>query len=147
MHTKLTLTMILIALLSACQTIHHSGTYISDEKIASAKTSNYTKENIIEQFGYPNIKDESDKNTWLYIHRDIATRAFFKNSVTRQRIVVVKFNHNIANDIQVLDDTHNKDFVINQSTTKLDAFAKGAIEEYISHIGKYKNTKNTKKNR
>lgn len=147
MKTNRFLILIILFAISGCQRPIHSGTIISDEQINSAINLKFTKDEIEERFGSPNITPDYTNDTWYYVHRDMSKRAFFNTKVQSQRIVKVTFKNNYVDNIEVQENSHNSDVKIVKEFIKSKGSEKNPVQEYIQNFGRFNKYKKEDKRR
>ncbi|MGI4776287.1 MAG: outer membrane protein assembly factor BamE, partial [Janthinobacterium lividum] len=62
--------------LFGCQTIDTRGQYVDDASITQLENKNLTKEQVIELIGTPTIIPDYNPDTWYYIQRLLARKAW-----------------------------------------------------------------------
>lgn len=136
---------ILFGSLSGCQTIDVRGQMVSDELIAEVNSKKPNKEGLIEMIGTPTYIPDYSQDTWYYIQRSMARRAWFEPKVVKQRIVEVNFTKSgqVA-EATLLTDTQNKVKVLS-NYTKTYGTEQNGLQKFVKNIGKFNKTTDGKK--
>jgi outer membrane protein assembly factor BamE (lipoprotein component of BamABCDE complex) len=139
--------MILFGSLSGCQTIDVRGQMVSDELIAEVNSKKPNKEDLIEMIGTPTYVPDYSQDTWYYIQRSMARRAWFEPKVVKQRIVEVKFaKSGQVVEATLLTDTQNGVKVIS-NYTKTYGTEQNGLQKFVKNIGKFNKTTDGAKKR
>jgi outer membrane protein assembly factor BamE (lipoprotein component of BamABCDE complex) len=141
MKLKFLLIAILTVIVSACQYPVHSGTLVNDEQIKEIEGKPFTKAEIEEKLGTPNVIPDFSENTWYYIHRNMTRRAFFLPVVHGQKIVKLTFDHDRLNAIESVDNEHNADIVVVKEYIRTKGTEMNPVQEYIRNFGRFNKTK------
>lgn len=137
MKRNIFLFVLILVGLTSCQYPVFSGTMISDEKIDTAINLKFSKNELEDKFGSPNIIPDYSPNTWYYIHRDMTRRAFFTPKVVSQRVVKVTFKNDYVDTIDVKDNEHNSDIKIVKEFIRSKGSEKNPVQEYLQNFGKF----------
>ena len=101
--------LVIFILLSGCQSIDVRGQFVSDNAIEEINSRKLTQDEIIDLIGTPTYIPEYSHNTWYYIQRSLAKRAWFEPKVVEQRIVKISLNDNRKLlGASLLQDIHNE---------------------------------------
>ena len=87
---SLFVTVATLFLLSSCQTLDIRGQYVDDTTVKEIEHKKLNKLEIENALGTPTIIPNYSTDTWYYIQRILARRAWFDPKVVEQRIVKVK---------------------------------------------------------
>ena len=99
---------IFLILLAGCQSIDVRGQFVSDEAIKQINSQHPNKVELVGLVGTPTYIPDYSKNTWYYIQRSLAKRAWFDPKVVKQRIVKVVFNGDKVQEAGLLSDGQNE---------------------------------------
>jgi outer membrane protein assembly factor BamE (lipoprotein component of BamABCDE complex) len=139
---------ILLFLLSGCQTIDVRGQPVSDESIEEIRTKKPTKEKLVEMIGTPTYVPDYTPDTWYYIQRSLGRRAWFDPKVVKQRIVEVKFDKNgKVREAILLTDTQHKNLAAISNYTKTYGTEQNVMQKFVKNIGKFNKTTDGAKKR
>lgn len=138
---------IILFVMSGCQTIDVRGQLVSDEMIEEIKVKKPNKKQLVDMIGTPTYIPDYTPNTWYYIQRSMARRAWFDPKVVKQRIVEIKFAKNDkVQSLNLLTDTQNKKINAISNYTKTHGTEQNAVQKFVKNIGKFnKTTDGTKK--
>jgi len=135
-------------LLSGCQSIDVRGQFVSDNAIEEINSRKLTQDEIIDLIGTPTYIPEYSHNTWYYIQRSLAKRAWFEPKVVEQRIVKITFNNNGKMlEASLLQDIHNENVNIESKYTKAHGTEQGSLQKFVKNIGRFNKTTDGKKKR
>ncbi len=137
MKLKTMLLLLLGAILSSCQYKMHSGTLITEEKIAELRDKKITKEELEEKLGAPNIIPEYSKDSWYYVHRNMTKRAFFLPVVQGQKVVKFEFKDNLLSSIDVIDNENNSEIKVVEEYTQTRGTELNPMQEYVRNFGRF----------
>ncbi|WHA06947.1 outer membrane protein assembly factor BamE [Candidatus Megaera polyxenophila] len=140
--------MVIFILLSGCQSIDVRGQFVSDNAIEEINSRKLTQDEIIDLIGTPTYIPEYSHNTWYYIQRSLAKRAWFEPKVVEQRIVKISFNDNRKLlGASLLQDIHNENVNIESKYTKAHGTEQGSLQKFVKNIGRFNKTTDGKKKR
>ena len=106
------------------------------------------QDEIIDLIGTPTYIPEYSHNTWYYIQRSLAKRAWFEPKVVEQRIVKISFNDNRKLlGASLLQDIHNENVNIESKYTKAHGTEQGSLQKFVKNIGRFNKTTDGKKKR
>lgn len=135
--------------LCSCQTIESRGQYVDDNLLPTLEERRLSKSEVKDLIGTPTIIPDYTANTWYYIQRSLARRAWFKPKVIEQRIVRITFNKNdIIEEVLVLNDSHKEDIMLIKEYTKTYGTELNGLQKFVKNIGRFNKTtdgKNKKK--
>lgn len=83
-----------VVAMQGCVSVRSAHGYVLErgETDLTARPNIDTKESVLARYGEPSVKGAFDDNSWYYIANRDETRAFFKPSITTQRVVGFHFN-------------------------------------------------------
>ncbi|NRB11167.1 MAG: outer membrane protein assembly factor BamE [Rickettsiaceae bacterium] len=130
---------------SGCQTINVRGQYIDDKVIKQINT-NLTKKDVLNLIGTPTYDPEYSNNTWYYIQRSQARRAWFTPKVIEQRILKIQFDENErVTSAELIENSQDKTVKATSKFTKVHGTEQNAVQKFIKNAGRFNPTKNTSK--
>ncbi len=140
--------LVIFMLLSGCQSIDVRGQFVSDNAIEEINSRKLTQDEIIDLIGTPTYIPEYSHNTWYYIQRSLAKRAWFEPKVVEQRIVKISFNNDRKLlEASLLQDIHNENVNIESKYTKAHGTEQGSLQKFVKNIGRFNKTTDGKKKR
>ncbi len=139
------LPILLLLILSGCQTIYSRGQYVDDSQVDSLMKTRMTKEEVVEMLGSPTIVPDYTENTWYYAQRSLGYRAFFAPKIISQRIVKIDFVKNTTDKVEVFNNTHTHDILVTEEYTKSPGTERNPIQSFVRNFGKFNKSKKTKK--
>jgi outer membrane protein assembly factor BamE (lipoprotein component of BamABCDE complex) len=142
--TKIILILIVSFSFTGCQTVDVHGQFIDNKTIEQLETTRLTKEQVIELVGTPTAVPEYSNDTWYYIQRSIAKRAWFSPRVSEQRIVKITFQDNYVNSIEVLQEDETHEIQVVKEYTKNYGTELNGVQKFIKNIGRFNQTSNSK---
>lgn len=88
------ITVILVFLLSSCKTTKENGSMFihNIEKVKNFDSYNFSKEDVIRNFGEPTF--ELEDGTWLYYNYKTKNLNFLREKINEEHILFVKFDKN-----------------------------------------------------
>jgi len=132
---------------SACQYHVHSGTLVTDEQISEIDKKSFTKSEIEEKLGSPNIIPDYSKDTWYYVHRNMTRRAFFMPVVQEQKVVRLSFVNDILAEVESVDNKHNPNIVVVKDYITTKGTEMNPVQEYIRNFGRFNRSSKKKVSR
>ncbi len=139
---------LMLLLLGSCQSIDVRGQFVSDNAIEEINSKKLTQDKIIDLIGTPTYVPEYTNNTWYYIQRSLAKRAWFEPKVVEQRIVKITFNNKEkVSGASLLQDIHNENINIESKYTKAQGTEQGSLQKFVKNIGRFNKTTDGKKKR
>ena len=90
-HLKTLITIIFLMLLTGCQSIDVRGQNVSDEAVEEINSNKPHKEQLVDLIGTPTYVPDYSKDTWYYIQRTVARKAWLTPKVAEQRIININF--------------------------------------------------------
>lgn len=133
--------------LSSCQTIDVRGQYIDDNAVSQLENKKLTKDQVIDLIGTPTIVPDYTPDTWYYVQRSLARRAWLTPKVIEQRIVKIRFNNGITAEVAVLNDLHQEEIKVISEHTRTYGTEQNSIQKFIKNIGRFNKTTDGKKGR
>jgi hypothetical protein len=131
---------IFLILLAGCQSIDVRGQFVSDEAIKQINSQQPTKVELIALVGTPTYVPDYSKNTWYYIQRSLAKRAWFDPKVIKQRIVKVVFNGDKVQEAGLLSDGQNEEISSQSKYTQTYGTQQNGIQKFVKNIGRFNKT-------
>jgi outer membrane protein assembly factor BamE (lipoprotein component of BamABCDE complex) len=129
--------------ISGCQSIDVRGQFISDKAIQEINAAKPTQEELVEMIGTPTYIPDYTENTWYYIQRSLARRAWFDAKVTDQRIVKITFDKSQKVDKAILENSpYDNTIAINSLYTPTHGTEKTGIQKFVKNIGRFNQTTN-----
>jgi outer membrane protein assembly factor BamE (lipoprotein component of BamABCDE complex) len=126
--------------LAGCQSIDVRGQFVSDEAIKQINSQQPTKVELIALVGTPTYVPDYSKNTWYYIQRSLAKRAWFDPKVVKQRIVKVVFNGDKVQEAGLLSDGQNEKISSQSNYTQTYGTQQNGIQKFVKNIGRFNKT-------
>lgn len=124
-------------MLVSCQTVIHSGTSISDKQLETLKNTKFTKNQVSELLGSPNLTPEYSNNVWYYVYRNLTKRAFFNSQIKQQKIVKLTFAGDLLSSVEEFNDLHNKDIEVISEFTRTKGTEMNPVQEYLRNFGRF----------
>ncbi len=132
--------------LCSCQTIESRGQYVDDNLLDTLKEKRFNKSKVEDLIGTPTIIPDYTPNTWYYVQRSLARRAWFEPKVMEQKIVKITFNKkNVIEEVLVLSDSHKDDITIMGEYTKTYGTELNGLQKFVKNIGRFNKTTEGKK--
>ncbi len=131
---------IFLILLAGCQSIDVRGQFVSDEAIKQINSQQPNKVELIALVGTPTYVPDYSKNTWYYIQRSLAKRAWFDPKVVKQRIVKVVFNGDKVQEAGLLSDSQNEEISSQSDYTQTYGTQQNGIQKFVKNIGRFNKT-------
>ncbi len=138
---------LILLMLHGCQTITSRGQYVDDNSLSQLERKDLTKDQVENLIGTPTIIPDYTPNTWYYVERSLAQRAWFEPKVVEQRIVKIVFNNkDIVEEIMVINDSHKDDVNIINEYTEVFGTELNGVQKFVRNIGRFnKTTEGSKK--
>ena len=95
---------------------------------------------MVELIGTPTYVPDYSKNTWYYIQRSLAKRAWFNPKVIKQRIVKVVFNGDKVQEAGLLNDSQNEEISTQSSYTQTYGTQQNGVQKFVKNIGRFNKT-------
>lgn len=138
---KLIIFIIITIGLQSCQTVDMQGQYVDNQAIEELKTKAFSKEQVIELIGTPTTIPDYSKDTWYYIQRGLARRAWFEPKVVEQRIVKIRFNsQGMVEEVDFLQNGSNEQVQVVSEYTKTYGTELNGIQKFVKNIGRFNKT-------
>ena len=131
---------IFLILLAGCQSIDVRGQFVSDEAIKQINSQHPNKVELVELVGTPTYIPDYSKNTWYYIQRSLAKRAWFDPKVVKQRIVKIVFNGDKVQEAILLSDGQNEELSSQSNYTQTYGTQQNGIQKFVKNIGRFNKT-------
>ncbi|MDA9163753.1 outer membrane protein assembly factor BamE [Rickettsiaceae bacterium] len=134
-------TIIILLGLAGCQSIDVRGQFVSDKAIQEINTKKLGKKEVVNLIGTPTYTPDYSKNTWYYIQRSMARRAWFTPTVNHQRVVKVIFaGNNKALRAVLIEGEQNEKISAVSNYTKAHGTEKNGIQKFVKNIGRFNKT-------
>lgn len=129
--------------ISGCQSIDVRGQFVSDSAIEQVNIKKPNQKELIAMIGTPTYVPDYSQNTWYYIQRSLARKAWFDPKVVQQRIVKVTFakNKRVCEAV-LLKNSQNEAIVVNSAFTKTHGTEQSSIQKFVKNIGRFNQTTN-----
>ncbi|RTK92669.1 MAG: outer membrane protein assembly factor BamE [Rickettsiales bacterium] len=144
-HLKTLITIIFLMLLTGCQSIDVRGQNVSDEAVEEINSKKPHKEQLVDLIGTPTYVPDYSKDTWYYIQRTVARKAWLTPKVAEQRIVKINFVNNRVIDAIVIKDMQNEEIVAKSSYTQTYGTKQNGVQKFVKNIGRFNKTKKNNK--
>jgi outer membrane protein assembly factor BamE (lipoprotein component of BamABCDE complex) len=135
-----------LLLLSACNSLVTHGQYIDDQTLRRLQTQEMSKSQLEELIGAPTLVSDYNQDTWYYVERFTAKRAWFKPKTISQRIVAVSFDSaGLVSRIDLKEETPK--FTTDSVTEYTQSYSKeeNPIQIFVKNIGRFSGGVNKKK--
>jgi len=143
--TNVCFTIATLFVLSSCQTLDIRGQYVDDTTVKGIERKKLSKSEVENLLGTPTIIPNYSSDTWYYIQRILARRAWFDPKVVEQRIVKVKFDkHDILEEATLLIDSQEEINIISEYT-KAHGTELNSVQRFVKNIGRFNKTTDGKK--
>jgi outer membrane protein assembly factor BamE (lipoprotein component of BamABCDE complex) len=86
-------------------------------------------------------------NTWYYVQRSLARRAWFEPKVIEQRIVEIKFNNDVVSNVLLLKDEHVEGISNVGEYTQTYGTEASGLQKFVRNIGRFNKTTDGKNKR
>ncbi len=139
-HLHKLIPLIFLILLAGCQSIDVRGQFVSDEAIKEINTQRPNKIQLMDKIGTPTYVPDYSQNTWYYIQRSLAKRAWFDPKVVNQRIVKVTFNGDKVQEAGLLSDSQNDEISSQSAYTKTYGTEQNGVQKFVKNIGRFNKT-------
>lgn len=134
-------TISILFILSSCQTLDIRGQYVDDNSLIQLEKKKMTKNEVIELIGTPTIVPDYTPDTWYYVQRTLARRAWLTPKVIEQRVVEVKFNKkDMVDDVIVYNNSHIDKIHIVNEYTKSSGTDMNGVQKFVKNIGRFNKT-------
>ena len=132
-----TITIVAAVLLAGCaQTRGHKGVVLDSQLVSAIQPGVDNKDSVEKSLGRPSFIGEFTPNDWYYVSRDIRQIAFRNPHVTRQTVLLVRFD--AKGNVAAVQRT-GKELVMNVSPTHRSTPTLGRkrsfFEELFGNIG------------
>ena len=135
------ITVFFLLTISGCQSIDVRGKFVSDNAIEQINIKKPNQEELIVMVGTPTYIPDYSPDTWYYIQRSLARKAWFDSKVVQQRIVKVTFAKNKrVREAVLLKNSQNESIVINNAFTKTHGTEQSGVQKFVKNIGRFNQT-------
>lgn len=141
MKLKFFILSVVSVIITACQYPVHSGTSVTEKQIEELSGKAFTKSEVEEKLGTPNIVPDYSPNNWYYVHRNMTKRAFFMPVIKNQRVVKLTFNNDRLSAIEAIDDEHDNDVKVVKEFIRTKGTELNPFQEYVKNFGRFSKTK------
>lgn len=132
-----------LLIISGCQSIDVRGQFVSDSVIEQINVKKPNQEELIVMAGTPTYIPDYSPDTWYYIQRSLARKAWFDPKVAQQRIVKITFTKDKrVREAVLLENSQNESIVLNNSFTKTYGTEQSGIQKFVKNIGRFNQTTN-----
>tara|TARA_A100001015_G_C14912836_1_gene681159 strand:+ start:693 stop:1166 length:474 start_codon:yes stop_codon:yes gene_type:complete len=146
------LSIIIFIILSSCKLQDSNkshGIVFLENRSDKLILGNSNKNDVINIFGQPQIKDELDANTWIYLERTLTKGKFHKlgkNILKDNNVLVLEFDkYGVMQSKKFLNKKDINKINFSENTTKNDLSKKSFVQSFLESI-KQKMYGNRKKN-
>lgn len=130
-----------LLIITGCQSIDVRGQFVSDSAIEQINIKKPNQEELVDMIGTPTYIPDYSANTWYYIQRSLARRAWFDPKVVQQRIVKITFAESKrVSEAMLLKDSQNEAIVANSAFTKTHGTEQSGIQKFVKNIGRFNQT-------
>lgn len=144
---KILLCLVTMLNLASCRMIDTRGQYIDEQAITELQANKPSKEKVMELIGTPTIVPDYTPDTWYYVQRTLARRAWLEPKIIEQRIVEIKFNSDIVDKVVVFDKIPDKEFQGTSEYTRTYGTEASGIQKFVRNIGRFNKKKGNKKSK
>ncbi len=142
------ISVVLLLILSGCQSVDVRGQFVSDSVVEQINIKKPNQEQLIDMIGTPTYVPDFSENTWYYIQRSLARRAWFDPKVVKQRILKITFAKNKkVSEAVLMKDSQNEAVSANSAYTKTQGTEQSGIQKFVKNIGRFNQTTNGSKRR
>jgi outer membrane protein assembly factor BamE len=115
---KFLLLLLLVIIASCSNNLKTEGNFVFPNKLEKLHTG-LSKTEVIDLLGPATIKASFDENTWYFIY-EVSTKKlrFLDKSIVDSKVIIINFNANIIQEIQILDYNDRNAISIDSSKTK-----------------------------
>lgn len=143
---KLLILAVSASILSGCQTIDIRGQYVENSAIAKLEEHSLNKEEVVDLIGTPTLIPDYSPNTWYYVQRSLARRAWFEPKVIEQRIIEVRFNNaDKVDEVVIRNNSQIDDMKGTTEYTQVYGTEANGIQKFVRNIGRFNKTTDGKK--
>lgn len=136
---KVIFTLLTLLIISACQSIDVRGQFVSEESIQTLNAKKLTKQEVSALIGTPTYIPDYSSDTWYYIQRSAARKAWLSLKIIDQRVVKVIFSGNKVVQAILIEDM-DKDIAIQSTYTETHGTKRNGIQKFVKNIGRFNKT-------
>lgn len=130
--------LVILVMLSGCQSSDLQGQFISDSIIDEINSKKPRHDEVINLLGTPTYTPEYSSNTWYYIQRSLSKIACFSPKLVEQRIVKLTFDESKRLiEAKLLLVGHNEKSVIENKYTKPHDTKQNYMQKFIKSIDQF----------
>lgn len=127
--------------LAGCQSVDVRGQFVSDKALNEINAKKPNKSEVVDLIGTPTYVPDYTENTWYYVQRSLARRAWFDPKVVNQRVIQITFNNNGRVIEAILEeDTQKVNIKTESSYTKTYGTEKNGIQKFVKNLGRFNKT-------
>lgn len=141
-YFKTLISLFLLIIVAGCQTIDVRGQFVGDEAIRRINLEKPNKEQVTDMIGSPTYIPDYSLDTWYYIQRSVARKAWLTPKVVEQRILRVNFSRDRVTEAIILNDGQNEEIVAVSTYTKTYGTEQTGIQKFVKNLGRFNKTTN-----
>ena len=133
------LSLALCGLLLACSPLKEVRGYVpDDDDVAAVKPGVHDRASVAKLLGSPSATANFDGETWYYISKRSERLAFFKETVTEQRVLAVGFDREgLVAQLRRFNLADGKDLAAVERVTPTRGKELGLLEQLFGNIGRF----------
>ncbi|MFV9876090.1 MAG: outer membrane protein assembly factor BamE [Rickettsiales endosymbiont of Dermacentor nuttalli] len=145
---KLLLVFVLVIMLSACtKNVLVHGFIFKSQDLDKIHKNTTTQNEVLQILGTPTTTSEFSNNTWYYLSSKYERIAFFKPKIIEKRVLSLKFNNNIVEDINEYILDKDDLFVFSHERTSVAGDDTRIFKQFIENIGRFNKKSSVNKGR
>jgi outer membrane protein assembly factor BamE (lipoprotein component of BamABCDE complex) len=110
----------------------------ADLSIGSIKEGASTREDVMAALGSPSTQSDFGPETWYYVSTVKESEAFFKPTITQQKVLRVQFSDaGVVQKIENYDLSQSKNIQIVDKVTPTEGHKLGVIEQIVGNLGRF----------
>ena len=128
-------------ILTNCQLqdpIKSHGIVYLENRSKKLQINDSNKNDVIRIFGQPQIKDEIDQNTWIYIERILSKGKFHKlgrHVLEENNVLVLQFNkYGVLNNLEFFNKENMNDVSFSKMETTNELSKESFVESFLQSI-------------
>jgi len=129
--------LLLILLLSSCQSLNTRGVYIENDKINQITSQETDKEQLVLSIGIPTLKPDYSPDTWYYVSRTLENKPWSTPRVIKQRVVKITFTGDKVDHVEVIDNKHYKGLDIVSARTPVRGTEENPVQTFVKNFGRF----------
>ncbi|MBN9542844.1 MAG: outer membrane protein assembly factor BamE [Alphaproteobacteria bacterium] len=131
-----TLFLVSTLLISSCIKNTHISGAASNISVAQ-ELPNLSKDEVINKLGSPTVINYKFGETWAYISDVYEKKAFLHNKVTKQNVLIVKFNGDKVSDAKYYGEEELKPVKYSKLSTPSFGDDTTLLKEMFSNLGRF----------